>query len=266
MTVTDKDVNSDSSAENQQDGSSSSSNKSVSPERSLENVMAENRRKAEEIKELREKSEAYETRISELEELARERELTKREEAELSNLNTQTIQVDSLVSRLESQQDEVSIAWKALMDKKVKGTLTKVEENTLKLIFDNECDRQNDFLEDKVVELNASLKDGEERYTIDSLAKALNPYGKSYKDKRPERKAQLAFRDWMMDKKRLESIEERERKIKEREEADLHFRETGRQVVRDSSLEKKFQDSKDKSGLMIDVLDQAAALRKKAQE
>ena len=79
---------------------------------------------------------------------------------------------------------------------------------------------------------------------IEKIAKEIAPFAKKYDDKSPSRRNELAYRDWKAEQKRLHDLDERDRKLKEREDEAQRFRETGSRVPRDKSVDEKFKEAR----------------------
>ena len=201
----------------------------------LEELQAENKRKAEEITSLKSSLSQIQAEIAELKEAAEERELTQRETAKLHELESD---VKTAAKQLRGKQELAP--WIQIAKEEAEDAGRNL---SLDAILNNEFERANDYIDD-VAEKNGM--------TVKEMARELGPYAIRYADRRPERRNQLAYRDWEKSKSKEKSLEEREKALKAKEDEELKFRERGKRIVRDETMDKKLEDAQGRE--KIDIL------------
>lgn len=166
-------------------------------ERPAENWKRENERKSQEIAELREELEALkEAKEDRRDELLEKDKLSKKEEAELEDLEAQIAAIGS---------DKRSKAWIEL-NKREAAKLLKAERD--KLDFEYALDQLEDLAE-------------KEDTTPAKLEKKLEKFLRRYRGERPTRKLKLAYKDYVADKAlqaKLDKLNETEEIHREKSE------------------------------------------------
>lgn len=201
-------------------------------DRSIENVMAENQRKAEKISVLEEKISSYEDRLAELEEKTT---LTRSEKIEKDELQDT---VDSLWEQVKVTQN--GKVW-------LHGTKKEFEPVINSKLLEDSTNRADWFLEDKAEELG--MRDA------GALAKEIAPFAAQHMRLLPERRNQLAFRDWQRAKNKQAELSKKEQDILKKEEEMKAYAEGRGRVSRDPSFKEKFNSGdKDQKLSMLDEL------------
>ncbi len=213
-----------SSAENATEIGSPASKTDVSSERTIESLEAENKRKGEKIIKLESKFSELEQKVADLQQ-------------KRNDPDTSSAERDSIDEKLKDLKDG-------------KDWLKTIEQATATAVAQAEIIRANDYLEEKALELGMDAKD---------FAKLLQPYVKNSSNY--YRRNVEAVSLWQKDQARIKSIEERERKLKERESEQQMFRETGGRMPRggDSQFMDRFSKSKDhveRGNMAVDIIAQ----------
>lgn|SRR3990167_8600920 len=202
-----------------------------------EELIAENKRKAEKIATLEAENKADKARLARLEKLEEEGKLTPKQEKEKDELE---MDVDSEARKLRSL-------------KETKPWIKVATEEAALAALNESIKRANYFIEDKADEHSTEDK----KLTPAEFAKMLKPYAAEHADEDPDRRNQLAYRDWKKAQAKVSDLTERERKLKEKEDADIKFRERGGRSERDTSLDHKFDTAstkKEKLSLLRDLV------------
>lgn len=208
--------------------------------RTVGNVLAENRRKSEELTTITKEKEEMEERLDELEEKVR---LTREEREEVVQLRG-----DIKAAAKELRMKEGSAPWIQIAKEEAEEMGKKT---SLQAILDFEIERANDYVEDKAFDLSMDTK---------VLAKALTPFAIKYNDKRPERRNQLAFRDWQKEQTRMKEIDDKEKKLKAEENERLSWREGTGRSDRTKTQKQKFEDLErpsDRASAVVDLINSA---------
>jgi hypothetical protein len=192
-----------------------------------EELIAENKRKAEKIAALEAENKADKARLARLEKLEEEGKLTPKQEREKEELE---IDVDSEAKKLRTF-------------KETKPWIKVATEEAAMAELNASIKRANYFIEDKAEEHSTEDKP----IKPDEFAKMLKPYAMAYSDEDPDRRNQLAYRDWKKAQAKLSELSDREKKLKEKEDADVKFRERGGRSERDTSLDQKFETASSKN-------------------
>lgn len=198
----------------------------------LEELRAENKRKADEISGLKsEKSKLealkaeYEERLTELD---NKRTLTASDREEKKVLAAKIRQVAEAQPYLYAAEE---IA----------------EEKANSAMWNIELEKANDFLDDKAEELG--LESGEE------LAKKIASYAVKYSDKRPSRRNELAFRDYMKAESREKDLQKKEADLKKKEAEYSAYAEGSGRTVRDPGLADRLNSAKTKDDKLALVME-----------
>lgn len=200
----------------------------------VEEIIAENKRKAEELKSAKAEIGSMKERLQELEEAENRRELTAKEERERVALKSDVKSEAAKLRELKETQPWIEVA---------KEEAERVgETKAFEVMLNNELERANDFIDDKAAELDKEPKE---------FAKELQPFALKYQDKRPSRRNELAYRDWQKAQEKVKSLDEREKIIKDKEDRDLRFREGVGRHVRNESLDQKMENADKKGKLRL---------------
>jgi len=194
----------------------------------LSEYKAENTRKAEENSKLKSEKARLEAELAELREKEDEKGLSRKED-----------------ERVEDLEAEIKLAAKKL--RQGKETLPWIEiarEEVGTAIVDYEIGKANEFVDDKAEELKMEPKE---------LAKALTPFAKKYQELRPERRNQLAYRDWQKSEAKQKEIEAKEAKLKELEDKEQAFREGRGRNTRQPTRNDKFEEASKEDRLKMTV-------------
>ena len=203
-------------------------------DRSFDNLLAENQRKAEKIVNL-------ESRLSQLEEIENDRQLTATEQRDKASLQSD---IDNLAQQVKNTDN--GKIWLHLTKKEMASEFER-------RLRDYSIERGDAFLEDKAIE------EGIENAM--ALANKLAPHAKPYMHLSPERRDQLAFRDWKKSTIEMENIKKREDEIKKKEDEMKSYAEGRGRSTRDPSFEEKLNKSTragERVSLARDLVDKAS--------
>jgi hypothetical protein len=194
-----------------------------------EELIAENKRKAEELKEAKAELSSMQERLAELEEKERTRELSAKEEREKADLKDDVKTEAQKLRQLKETQPWIEVARQEAK--------TESEKTAFDVMLNNELERANDFIDDKADELGITPKE---------LANKLRPYAMKFQDKRPSRRNEMAYREWQKDESKLKSLSEREKALKDKEDNETKFREGAGRYVRDKSFDQELENADSK--------------------
>lgn len=197
----------------------------------LEEVMAENKRKAEELKSVKAELESSKARLDELEEKDR---LTAAERQEKVELETDVKLEAKRLRTLKETQPWIEVA----KEEAEKAGETKAFD----VLLNNELERANDFIDDRAAERGETPKE---------LARKMQSYAMRYTDKRPSRRNELAYRDLVADESKSKSLDDREKALKEKEDAETKYREGAGRHVRDASFDQKIEGASKKDAIRL---------------
>ncbi len=235
-----------SSADDQDQIPPPSGKKEVSAGRGVEEVMAENKRKADEIASLKSDKGALESRLEELEEKDR---LTAKERAEKAALETGIDSIESQVKLLRSNPDANQKVW-------LKTIREDAENAALEATFNAEKRRSNEVLYELVDDHGDKLK----VKTIKELAALIKPYGLKYNEDVNSGEMTLvtrtrkAFRDFMKSQSQSEEIAKREETLRKKEAALAGLEGGGRARRIDSVDDFKTLSGSKKISAVVDAL------------
>jgi hypothetical protein len=213
-------------------------------DRTYDDVVLENQRKGETILkqtgELASLKNTLEEMQEELDELKSIKNPTNRQQGAIDSLENS---IDSLAEQV--KQTENGKVWLHLTKK-------EMEQETNRKLLEDSTQRADWYLEDKAEELGMR--------NANELAKEIAPYAAQYMRLLPERRNQLAFRDWQKSKSQQESIKKREEEIKKKEEEMKSYAEGRGRVSRDPSIQEKFNKGnvEDRVRIAAELVEQAS--------
>lgn len=199
-----------------------------------EEVLAENKRKADKIVALEAAKSQMEARIKELEDKS---ELTKREELEREDLATDIETIRNQARQLRSQAQ-------------TKPWIEIAREEANMSLSDYLIKRGNWYLDNQARNL---------KITTNELVQKLGAYVHKYLDLEPERRNELAFMDWQADENDRQLNAKLKDENKKLTDENLAFREGKGRLVRDDKgkqIDQRFADGdkRDRTKLVVDLL------------
>lgn len=241
--------------DNSSDENGSKNNSQKTQEQLLNEHKLENQRKSKKIADLEREVKVSKDRISELEEKEEENGvLSQREQEELDELQGDVKKAAKLLRAQKSTGPWITIAQEEAE--------TVAENKAVQVLMNSQIEASDEFIEDRAEEqTELDLETGEQvtvEMTPEELADKIKPFMTKYANKMPRRQTELAYRDYVRNKQRLEAIDKKEHSYKKKDEEEQRFKETGSRTPRNSNKEKEFDkaNTKDKVSSVIDLMDE----------
>jgi len=206
-------------------------------DRTTEQVMAENKRKTEEIAGLRSEISEMKDILSEMKEINNP---TREERQEIKQLEDT---IDTKKAQLQSQKE--TQPWIGIAQDEA---LTITE----RVLMQRQIEDGNYFLEDKAEENGIDVSDKQE---FKKFIERMKPYALKYSELSPVRRNQMAYKDWKKDEKKLSDLNEREKKIAEKEMQDKLMREGRGRIPIDKEKEDKYNNARNSRERLSAVVD-----------
>jgi hypothetical protein len=202
----------------------------------LEELIAENKRKAEEIASFKSEIQDMRAELDELKSLQQEHPTEKRQE----KIDDIEESLDVMAEKLYQQKE--TKPWIRVAQKESENTVMKILQN--QAVQDS-----NDFIDDKAEELGLNVKD---------LVKNIKSFAIKYSDRSPLRRTQLALRDWQKAQSKEADLSAREKKLLEEENKAKLMREgRGRIPVEQGKQDKwnNARNSRERTNAVVDMLE-----------
>lgn len=206
-------------------------------DRTIENVMAENKRKTEEIVGLR-------SEISEMKDML----------SELKEINNPSREERQEIKQLEEGIEQKKAQLRSQKETQPWIEIAKEEAVTAaqQAMFNRQIEDGNYFLEDKAHELGIDYND---KTKFKDFVKKLKPFTMDYADLPPLRRNQLAFRAWQEKEKELSDFK-REKEAVEKEKMQNNLMREGRgRIPIDKEKEDRYTNARNSRERLSAVVD-----------
>lgn len=206
-------------------------------DRTIENVMAENKRKTEEIVGLR-------SEISEMKEML----------SELKEINNPSREERQEIKQLEEGIEQKKAQLRSQKETQPWIEIAKEEAVTAaqQAMLNRQIEDGNYYLEDKADELGIDYND---KSKFKEFVNKLKPFSLKHAELPPLRRNQLAFKEWQKHEKQMSDLNEREKKLAEKEMQEKLMREGRGRIPIDKEKEDKYTNARNSRERLSAVVD-----------